>query len=140
MTKIFKKPKKPFFAAIPLGNFCPSLGQKWIFLEKRTLSVFQYSICLPLCQKSEKSNEPLLGKLLDGHTKNKFISLTSLWETANFKVLQLIEKSRNPDWPREFWAISQEPEFSQIWNLFKHTRITVIQTFIIDHTDKKIKN
>ena len=44
------------------------------------------------------------------------------------------------DWPREFWTISQEPEFSQIWNLFKHTAITVIKTFIIDQIQKKLKN
>ena len=93
-----------------------------------------------MCQKSEKPNEPFLRKLLDGHTKNQFISLTSLWDTANFRVLQLIEKSCNPDWPRALWAISQEPEFSQIWNLFKHTAIITIQTFIIDQIDKKLKN
>ena len=70
MTKFFKKSQKPHF-----GPFCPILGQKWIFREKRVLSVFQYSNYLPLCQKSEKPNEPLLRKLLDGHTKNQFVSL-----------------------------------------------------------------
>ena len=50
---------------------------------------------------------------MDGHTKNQYISLTSLLDTANFRVLQLIEKSRNTDWPREFWAISQELEYIQ---------------------------
>ena len=29
---------------------------------------------------------------------------------------------------------------SQIWNLFKHTEIAVIQTFILDQIDKKVKN
>ena len=33
-----------------------------------------------------------------------------------------------------------EPEFSQIWNSFKHTAITIIQTFIIDQIEKKLKN
>ena len=47
------------------------------------------------------------------------------------------KKILQSDWPRAFWAISQEPEFSQVWNLFKDRRITVIQAFIIDHTDKK---
>ena len=138
MTKFFKKTKKNFFGAI-LRVFCTNLGQKWIFLKKRTLSVFQYLNYLPLStenfwitniwiiyRKSEKSNEPFVRKLLDGHTKNQFISLSSFWDTANFRVLQLIEKSCNPDWPREFWAIYQEPEFSQKWNLFKHTAITVL--------------
>ena len=36
------------------------------------------------------------------------------------------------NWPRAFWTISLEPEFSQIWNLFKHIAITVIQTLIIE--------
>ena len=110
------------------------------FPGKRTLSVFQYSNFLPLCQKSGKPNEPFLRKLLDGHIKNQFISLTSLWDTANFRVLQLIQKSCDPDWPRTFWTISQKPDISQIWNLLKHTTITVIQTFIIDQIDKKVKN
>ena len=103
------------------------------FPGKRTLTVFQYLNYLPLCQKSEKPNEPFPRKLW--HTKNQFISLISLWDTASFKVLQLIEMSwKQSDWPRVFWAISQKPEFSQIWNLFKHKRTAVIETFIIDHS------
>ena len=46
-----------------LGSLCPNLGQKWIFLEERV------------------------------HTKKRFVLLISLWDTANFRVLQLIEKS-----------------------------------------------
>ena len=68
--------------------FCKNLGQKWIFLEKSTLSVLSMFELSTLCQKSEKLNEPFLRKLLDENTKNKFISLTSLWDTANFRVLQ----------------------------------------------------
>ena len=84
---VSKNPKTLFW-----GNSAPFLhkfGKKWISLEKRALSVFQYSNYPPLCQKSEKPNEPFLGKLLDGHTKNWFIPLISSW------VLRLIEKSRN---------------------------------------------
>ena len=40
------------------------------------------------------------------------------------------------DWPRAFWFISQELEFSQIWNLCKNTALA--QTFIIDQIKKKI--
>ena len=47
----------------------PKFGQKWIFLEKRALSGFQYSNYLPLCLKSEKPNEPFLRKLLGGTPK-----------------------------------------------------------------------
>ena len=89
-----KNSQKAYFEAI-LGPFLPKLGQKWIFLEERALSVFQYWNFLPLCQKSEKSNEPLLRKLLDGHTKNQFIPLISSWDTVNFRVLRLIKKCRN---------------------------------------------
>ena len=62
ITKFFKKSQKPYFG--------PGL--------RRTLSLFQYLNYLPLCQKSEKPNEPFLRKLLEGHTKNQFISLISL--------------------------------------------------------------
>ena len=67
-TKLFKKSQKTLIWAHS-GPFCPNLDQKWIFLEKRAqLSVFQYSNYLTFCQKSEKSMEPFLRKLLDGHT------------------------------------------------------------------------
>ena len=32
MTKFFKTQKNPIF-----GSFCPNLGKKWIFLEKRSV-------------------------------------------------------------------------------------------------------
>ena len=72
MTKCFKKSKNPI-----LGQFCALFAQIWEKMKKRALSVFQYSNYPPLCQKSEKPNEPFLGKLLDGHTKNWFIPLIS---------------------------------------------------------------
>ena len=87
MTKLKKTKKKkqpilkPFWVL-----FCPNLGQKWIFLEKMSLPVFQYSNYLPLCQKLEKPNGLFLRKLLGGHTKNQFISLISLWDTASFEI------------------------------------------------------
>ena len=45
LTKFFKRPKKPYFRTI-LGLLYSNLGQKWIFLEKRALSVFKYSTYL----------------------------------------------------------------------------------------------
>ena len=49
-------------------------------------------------QKSEKTNESFLRKMLNcWRYKNIF----------NFKILE-------SEWPRAFWAISQELEFSQI--------------------------
>ena len=30
-------------------------------------------------------------------------------------------KIMQSDWPREFWPISQEPDFSQVWDLYKNT-------------------
>ena len=94
ITKFFKKSIKPYFWGHS-GPSLPKFGQKWIFLEKRALPVFQYSNYLPLCQKPVKPNEPFLRKLLKGHTKNQFIPLISSWDTPNFRVLWLIEKSRN---------------------------------------------
>ena len=43
-------------------------GQKWIVLEKRVLSLFRYSNYLPLCQKSEKTNELFLRKMPNWRT------------------------------------------------------------------------
>ena len=94
ITKFFKKSQKPYFG--PIWGFFAQIGAKNEFCWKKGLcSVFQYSNYLSLCQKSEKPNEPFLRKLLEGHTKNQFISLISLWDTANFRVLRLIEKSCN---------------------------------------------
>ena len=121
------------------GHFCPNWGKKRIFEEKRVMPLFQYSNYLPLCQKSENNNESFLRKLWERHTKNQFISLIFLWDTANSRVLRLIEKSCNLIAQEHFWLISLEPKLSEIWNLFKCTRITVIQTFIIDQTYKKKK-
>ena len=61
MKTFFKKSKKTFLA------FLPKLGQKLFNLEKEGifLSVFKYSNYLPSCQKSEKTNEPLLRKSLN---------------------------------------------------------------------------
>ena len=101
-------PKTLFWAHS--GPFCPNLGQKWVFLEKR-LSAFQYSTNLPLCKKSEKPNQPFLRKLLDRQTKNQFISLTSLSDTANFRVLRLIEISRNLTGQEHFWPYLSNQNF-----------------------------
>ena len=54
----------------PFWSLLPKCGSKMNFSGKRALSVFQYLNYLPLCQKSEKPNEPFLRKLLDGHIKN----------------------------------------------------------------------
>ena len=120
MTKFFKKSPKPYFG--PILGLLSKFGPKKNFPGKRALSVFQYSNSLPLFRKSEKPNEPFLRKLLDRHTKNQFISLISLWDTANFFVrysqwvLRLIE---NPAiWlVKSILAISFGPEFFQISNL-----------------------
>ena len=93
MTKFFKTSKKPYFGTI-LGLSCPNLDKNNVF-GKRALLIFQYLNYLPLCQKSEKVNEPFLRKLLDEFTKNQFIPLISLEDIANVRVLRLTEKSRN---------------------------------------------
>ena len=115
-----KKTKNPILG--PFWAILPNLGQKW---EKRALSVFQCSNYLPLCLKAEKPNEPFLRKLLDRHTKNQFISSISLWDTANFRVLRLIEKSCNLIGQEHFGPYLRNQNFP-IRNFLKHARITII--------------
>ena len=51
--KLFQKvQKEPYLG--PFWVLFTQIGQKWIFLEKRAMSVFRYSNYLSLCQKSEK--------------------------------------------------------------------------------------
>ena len=48
------------------------------------------------------------------HAKKQAISLICFGDMVEQKILQ-------PDWLRTFWPISQEPEFSQIWDLCRNT-------------------
>ena len=52
------------------------------------------------------------------HAKNQAFSSFSSTETVNLKILQ-------SDRPRAFWPISQEPDFSQIWDLCKNTVVNI---------------
>ena len=61
MTIFQKIYKKPYFRVI-LGPFCQNLVKNEFFLEKEDLSVFKYSNYLPSCKKSQKTNDPFLGK------------------------------------------------------------------------------
>ena len=56
MAKFFKKSKQNLLLG-HFGPFLPRFGQKWIFLEKRALSVFRYSNYLSSSQKSAKTVE-----------------------------------------------------------------------------------
>ena len=51
--------------------FWSNFGQKWIFLEKRALSVLRYSNYLSLCKKSEKTLEQFLRKTPNWWTDRK---------------------------------------------------------------------
>ena len=66
--KFSKNPENHTLGAI-LGSFLPKFGQKWISLEKRALT--RYSNYLPSCQKSEKTNEPFLRKMLNWRTNRE---------------------------------------------------------------------
>ena len=48
------------------------------------------------------------------HAKNQVFSSFFSRDIVNLKILQC-------DWLRTFWFISQEPDFSQVWNLCKNT-------------------
>ena len=76
MTKFFERSKKTYLGTMwPFWPFSPKFGQKWIFLEKKSVLVIEYSNYLPLCQKSEKTNLPFLRRKLnwriDGHTDRR---------------------------------------------------------------------
>ena len=58
------------------GCFLHKFGQKWIFLEKRALSLFRYSNYLTWCQKSQKTIEQFLRempKLTDRQTDRQMM-------------------------------------------------------------------
>ena len=60
--------------------------------------------------------------------KMTFSSLSSR-ATVNLKILQA-------DWPRAFWPITQEPDFSQVWDVCKNTAVNI--NFIVDQIHKKL--
>ena len=62
MTKFFQKIKKTYFGA-NLYPFSPSLGKNEFFWKKK--DSVKYSNYLPSGQKSEKTNEPFLRKMLN---------------------------------------------------------------------------
>ena len=74
------------------------------------------------------------------HHKNQFIPLILSWHTANFWVLRLEWPhpflTMATPWPREFSPISQEPNFSQVWDLCKNTAININFT---DQFPKKLR-
>ena len=112
--QIFQNFSKNFKNPI-LGSLCVLFAQIWtkneFFWKKNAPSVLRYSNYLPLSQKLEKPNEPFLGKLLDGHTKNQFISLISLWDTSSFRVLRLIEQSHKLIGHEHFWPYLRNQSF-----------------------------
>ena len=61
--------------------------------------------------------------------KNQPLSSFYSRNIFDLKILQ-------SDWLRAFWAIYQELEFSQIWDLSKHRVINI--NFIIDQIEKKL--
>ena len=59
MTKFFKNPKR-----VQFGLFFLKSGQKLIFLEKRSLSIFRCSNYLHHAKNQKKTNKPFLRKML----------------------------------------------------------------------------
>ena len=70
---------------------------------------------------------------LYNHAKNQVISSFYSRDIFSLKILQL-------DWPRAFWPISQEPDFSQIWNLCMNIANNILanDTFIVDQIREKL--
>ena len=48
------------------------------------------------------------------HAKNQAFSSFCSRKIVDLKIMQ-------SDWPRAFWIISQEPDFTQVWDLCKNT-------------------
>ena len=48
------------------------------------------------------------------HAKNQAFSSFFSRDILDLKILQ-------SDFPKAFWSISQEPDFSQVWDLCKNT-------------------
>ena len=122
--KFSKIPKNPILGTYS-GTFCPNLDQKWILLEKGLCQFFNNRITYH-CGKNQKN---LMSHSWENWWRDTpktsifhwfLCEIQPILESCDWQILQ-------SGWPRAFWAISQVPEFSQIWkNLFKHTRITII--------------
>ena len=54
-------------------------------------------------------NQLLISINLYQHAKNQAFSSLCSGDIVNLKILQ-------SDWSRAFWPISQEPDFSQVWD------------------------
>ena len=52
----------------PLGRFWSKKGPRDFFFENRALSLFSVYGPLSSCRKSEKTNDPILRKTLEGRT------------------------------------------------------------------------
>ena len=59
-------------------------------------------------------NQLLVSINLYQYAKNQAFSSCCFRDMVDLKILQ-------SDWLRTFWPISQEPDFSQVWDLCKHT-------------------
>ena len=56
---------------------------------------------------------------LHQYAKNQAFSSFCSRDIVNLKILQ-------SDWSRAFWPISQELDFSQVWDLCKNTAVNTI--------------
>ena len=59
-------------------------------------------------------NQLLISMNMYQHAKNHAISSFCCKDLIDLKILQ-------SDWLRTFWFISQETDFSQVWDLYKNT-------------------
>ena len=68
---------------------------------------------------------------LHKYAKNEALLSFCSRDMASLKILQ-------SDWSRAFWPISQEPEFSQVWDLCKNTANII--KFLYRPNSEKINN
>ena len=73
----------------------------------------------------------LISMNLYQHAKNQAFSPFSPRDTVDLKILQ-------SDWSQAFWPISQEPDFSQVWDLCKNTAVNI--NFLYRPNSEKIND
>ena len=73
-------------------------------------------------------NQVLISINFNQYAKNQALSSFCSRDLVDLKILQ-------SDWPKAFWSISQQPDFSQIYDLREIQQI--VSTLIIDQIQEK---
>ena len=136
----FKNSQKPYLGPI-LGPFAHFRAKNEFSLKKELSQFFNIQITYH-CAKNQKNLMTIPEKTIGG-THQKPVYFINFFLRCLQPVLESCNWLKNPAiWLAKSISddISETRIFPNMTFLIKYTRIAVIQTFIIDHTDKKIKN